>query len=229
MAGICADVYLKGNPPLLLLDEPTSSIDASSKLSLWKTLAEIQTTNRSLLLTTHSMQESSHLATRAAILSHHLLALGTIPDLRKRYGDVYHVHVILRSAPESAREEIEGVEAWIARCFEGAKVEASGNLGGQIKFCVPADSGLVEEVGEREGNEGIDEISRLGARKEGNNGREKKRRGRKEGIGELFRKLEAAKEDMGLGFYSVRGTSMDEVFLRVVREKNVREEEGSEK
>jgi ATP-binding cassette subfamily A (ABC1) protein 3 len=228
MAGICADVYWKGNPPLLLLDEPTSSIDASSKLSLWKTLAEIQTTNRSLLLTTHSMQESSHLATRAAILSHHLLALGTISDLRRRYGNMYHVHVILRSAPESTTEEIEGVEAWIGRCFEGAKVEKSGNFGGQIKFCVPADSGLVEEVGKSEGSGTTDEISRLGARDKGNNGGEKKWRGRKEGIGELFRKLEGAKEDMGLGFYSVQGTSMDEVFLRVVRENNV-QEEGSGK
>ncbi len=45
-------------------------------------------------------------------------------------------------------------------------------------------------------------------------------------MAELFRTLEESEEELGLAIYSVRATSMDEVLLNVVRENNVRQEEG---
>jgi hypothetical protein len=68
------------------------------------------------------------------------------------------------------------------------------------------------------------EISRVGG--ERGDGIGKGKRGRKGGVAELFRKLEVSKEELGLVFYGVRATSMGEVFFIVVRENNVREEEG---
>jgi ATP-binding cassette subfamily A (ABC1) protein 3 len=218
-----ADIFMpKGNPPLLLLDEPTSSIDASSKRSLWKILLQLNNQapspsstssppRRSLLLTTHSMEEASHLASRAAILSKRILALGSIKDLRMRWGDVYHVHIVLKSAPDSGKEEMERVEMWVKERFDGAKADRWGSIGGQIRFSVPAGLRSGENTEGR--GEGFDEISPVGGERKGS-------------VGELFRTLESSKEGLGLAFYSVRATSMDEVFLNVVRENNVREEEG---
>jgi ATP-binding cassette subfamily A (ABC1) protein 3 len=173
------------------------------------------------------MEEASHLASRAAILSKRILALGTIKGLRMRWGDVYHVHLVLKTAPESERDEMESVENWVKGRFEGCKIDAWGSVGGQIRFSVPACGGVGLEKGaveERGAGEGVDEISSIGGRKgKGRGG------GRNGSVGELFRILEASKEELGLAFYSVRATSMDEVFLTVVRENNVREEEAHRK
>jgi len=161
------------------------------------------------------MEEASHLASRAAILSKRILALGSIKGLRMKWGDVYHVHLILKTAPDSSREEMLAVEKSVMEVFHGAKMDGWGSVGGQIRFSVPAGLSLNQE---REA-EGVDEIVRIGSGK-GEAG------GRQGGIAELFRKLEDCKEELGLAFYSVRPTSMDEVFLNVVRENNVREEGG---
>jgi len=71
-----------GNPTVLL-DELSSGMDAAAKRTMWKTLASIQK-GRSLVLTTHSMEEADPFASRAGILVKKILAVGTSDDLRKR-------------------------------------------------------------------------------------------------------------------------------------------------
>ena len=71
-----------GNPTVLL-DEPSSGVDAAAKRTMWKTLASVQK-GRNLVLTTHSMQEADPRASRAGILAKKMLAVGTSDDLRKR-------------------------------------------------------------------------------------------------------------------------------------------------
>src|SRR5437762_2969599 len=67
-------IALMGNPTVLLLDEPSSGMDAASKRNMWKTLATV-VPGRSILLTTHSMEEADALASRAGIMSGRMLAL----------------------------------------------------------------------------------------------------------------------------------------------------------
>ena len=76
-------IALIGNPTVLLLDEPSSAMDAASKPTMWKTLAQVQK-GRSLVLTTHSMEEADVLASRVGILTEKMLAVGTNNDLQKR-------------------------------------------------------------------------------------------------------------------------------------------------
>lgn len=129
-------VALIGNPDVLVLDEPSSSMDAASKRVMWKTLAEIGP-GRSLLLTTHSMEEADALCTRAAILSKGLLAIGTTQELRGRYSDIYNLDLVLKSAPQTDEAEAKAVEEWMLSRFPAAKL-ATESLGGQIKFTLPA-------------------------------------------------------------------------------------------
>ncbi|OIW35226.1 P-loop containing nucleoside triphosphate hydrolase protein [Coniochaeta ligniaria NRRL 30616] len=129
-------IALTGNPDVLVLDEPSSAMDAAAKRLMWQVLADIAP-GRSLLLTTHSMEEADALATRAAILSRgRLLAVGTTQVLRERYADLYHVHLVLASAPGSSEGEMEGVEEWVRGQF-GDVVFEGQSLGGQVKFMVP--------------------------------------------------------------------------------------------
>ncbi|KAI6614493.1 hypothetical protein MCOR14_011415 [Pyricularia oryzae] len=129
-------IALIGNPDVLVLDEPSSSMDAASKRVMWRTLSEIGP-GRSLLLTTHSMEEADALCTRAAILSKNLLAIGTTQELRSKYSDIYHLDLVLKSAPQTNIHEAKAVEDWVLSRFPAVKL-AGESLGGQIKFTVPA-------------------------------------------------------------------------------------------
>ncbi|KAK9427506.1 hypothetical protein V1505DRAFT_379941 [Lipomyces doorenjongii] len=206
-------IALIGNPTVLILDEPSSSMDAASKRIMWKTLTEV-TTGRSLILTTHSMEEADALATRAGIIATRLLALGTTDYLRKKYGNVYHIHLSLKTAPISTAKEMEMVKEWISRFLVGVKFESHGSNHGQIRFSVPVGFRERELDDFQDPSEKPRSVvaTRVDVGKQGS------------GIGALFSLLEANKEILGLEFYSVGATTLDQVFLNVVTDNNVREE-----
>jgi hypothetical protein len=153
------------------------------------------------------MEEADALATRAAIISRRILAIGTTKFLREKYGNAYYVHVVLKSAPASSREEMDHVEQWIESTFVGVTFDSFGSLHGQIKFSVPA---VTEE--ERP-NEDSDAVQLADVP------RQKKSFARA-----LFSQLEAHKDNIGLRFYSVGAATLDQVFLKVVTENNILQE-----
>ncbi|KAI1116486.1 hypothetical protein F5Y14DRAFT_406924 [Nemania sp. NC0429] len=131
-------IALMGNPSVVLLDEPSSGLDAAAKRIMWKTLSSI-VPGRSILLTTHSMEEADALASRAGILAKRMLAMGTIDNLRERFGDAIHVHLVSKSAPHSTDEEMERMREWILKAIPGAEVEMK-TYHGQLRFSVPGGS-----------------------------------------------------------------------------------------
>ncbi|MBA3870050.1 MAG: ABC transporter ATP-binding protein [Anaerolineae bacterium] len=56
------------NPQLVLLDEPTSGLDPQSRRQLWDRIDRIRSTGRSILLTTHSMEEAAAICDRITIM-----------------------------------------------------------------------------------------------------------------------------------------------------------------
>jgi len=58
------------NPPLVLLDEPTTGLDPQSRRALWERIESLRDSGRSVLLTTHSMEEASAICDRVAIMDH---------------------------------------------------------------------------------------------------------------------------------------------------------------
>jgi ABC-2 type transport system ATP-binding protein len=66
------------DPPLVLLDEPTSGLDPQARRQLWDRIEGIRKSGRSILLTTHSMEEAQAVCDRVAIMDHgKILTLGT--------------------------------------------------------------------------------------------------------------------------------------------------------
>jgi ABC-2 type transport system ATP-binding protein len=65
-----------GNPALVLLDEPSGGLDVEGRRRLWQTIRE---SGRTVLLTTHSLEEAEALATRIAILRQGSLAIAGTP------------------------------------------------------------------------------------------------------------------------------------------------------
>ncbi|MFI5282635.1 MAG: ABC transporter ATP-binding protein [Candidatus Dormibacterales bacterium] len=71
-------VALVNDPPLLFLDEPTTGLDPQARRSLWDLIRELRSAGRSIVLTTHYMEEAQQLCDRVAILdSGRILALDT--------------------------------------------------------------------------------------------------------------------------------------------------------
>lgn len=130
-------IALMGNPAVLLLDEPSSGTDATAKRIMWKTLQSIST-DRAILLTTHSMEECEALATRVGILGQRMLALGTMSDLKRSHGLYHHLTLVLRSAPHSSEEEVGKLKEWVEMNFK-VKVEEGEGLMGLVRVRVPEE------------------------------------------------------------------------------------------
>ncbi len=80
---------LVGDPELVFLDEPTTGLDPAARRSLWDLVRQLQADGRTVLLTTHYMEEAEVLCDRLAIMDHgRILEMGTVDELvSKRFKD----------------------------------------------------------------------------------------------------------------------------------------------
>ena len=73
---------LVGSPQLLFLDEPTTGLDPVARRQLWDLISKFQAEGKTIVLTTHYMEEAERLCDRVAIVDHgHVIAMGTPRDL----------------------------------------------------------------------------------------------------------------------------------------------------
>jgi ABC-2 type transport system ATP-binding protein len=73
---------LVGNPDFLFLDEPTTGLDPQARRQLWELIEQFKASGRTILLTTHYMDEAERLCDRVAIMDHgKVIALGTPREL----------------------------------------------------------------------------------------------------------------------------------------------------
>ncbi|KAK7686529.1 hypothetical protein QCA50_010128 [Cerrena zonata] len=96
-------IALIGNPSCILIDEFSTGIDAKMKREMWKTLRNVAT-GKAVVITTHSMEEASALATKVGILAKRMLAIGTTEELASRYA-TYEVHFSCRSREDITKAQ----------------------------------------------------------------------------------------------------------------------------
>src|SRR5579864_5125836 len=101
LAVACA---LVGDPDLLLLDQPTTGLDPQSRRQLWELIRGLRAQGRTVLLTTHYMDEAERLCDRVAVVDHgKVIAEGTPRQLIAELGGEHVVEFSLDegNSPES--------------------------------------------------------------------------------------------------------------------------------
>jgi ABC-2 type transport system ATP-binding protein len=120
---------LIGDPELIFLDEPTTGFDPGARRTAWQTIANLRELGKTILLTTHYLDEAEHLADRVAVLRKgEIIREGTPAELRggdveteiryRRNGDAVVERTReptrrlneLTAAALAAGEELEGLE-----------------------------------------------------------------------------------------------------------------------
>ena len=83
LALACAIV---GDPDLLFLDEPTTGLEPQSRRQLWDLITEFKSLGRTIILTTHYMDEAERFDRLAFLSRGHLVALGSPEEVKQHFG-----------------------------------------------------------------------------------------------------------------------------------------------
>src|SRR5438477_3315184 len=134
---------LTHDPRVLLLDEPTVGLDPQARHALWDILRELHRQGRTIIMTTHYMEEADQLCDRLAILDQgKLLALDTPANLKtKAPGDTIIEVAFDGDASNVVADHIEGVTKSEAR---GSLLRVFSRRGGEI---IPALIAAGESAG----------------------------------------------------------------------------------
>jgi ABC-2 type transport system ATP-binding protein len=88
------------DPSILLFDEPTVGVDPQSRNLIFDKIEELKVDSRTIIYTTHYMEEAQRLCNRVAIVDHgRILDIGTVDDLIERHGGKSVITGILVEPP----------------------------------------------------------------------------------------------------------------------------------
>ncbi len=118
---------LVNDPELLILDEPTTGLDPQARHLIWDGLRQLLSQGKTILLTTHFMDEAERLATRLAVIDHGTLIASDTPRA------LIDAHV----EPEVIEIFGDGAKIWAEN--HGAALSSRMELTGETVFCYVTD------------------------------------------------------------------------------------------
>jgi ABC-2 type transport system ATP-binding protein len=121
---------LVGDPELIFLDEPTTGFDPAARRRAWETIRGLRGLGKTILLTTHYLDEAEQLADRVAVLAHgQIVASGTpaeltgsVPNTEIRYRENGREVVLETGEPTRVLNELTGRALAEGRELEGLVV-----------------------------------------------------------------------------------------------------------
>ncbi len=113
---------LVGDPELLFLDEPTTGLDPQARRQLWDIIRVLREQGRTILITTHYMDEAERLCDRVAVVDRgRVIALGSPTELIASLGGEHVVEFAVSNGAALVPEELESLPA-----VREARNESSG-------------------------------------------------------------------------------------------------------
>lgn len=108
------------NPQIVLLDEPTESLDPHARRAIWGIIRQLREQGRTVLFTTHQMEEAEALCDRVAILDRgQLVACDTPARLVAGLG----AHPVLKATVELPLAQVRGLSGVLRADYSGANLE----------------------------------------------------------------------------------------------------------
>jgi len=127
---LCVAMALIGDPGVVLLDEPTTGLDPSSKRQLWNVLKKMKS-SCALLLTTHSMEEAESLCDRLGIfIGGKLATVGAPSDLKSKFGKGYKLTIT------TTQEKIPDIQRFVEENIKKPTL-FSQPIAGTISYSIP--------------------------------------------------------------------------------------------
>lgn len=101
-------ISLIGNPQVVFLDEPTSSIDPKSRKDIWEVLLKLkENKDMIMVLTTHHLEEAETLSDSISVLFQgQIIVQGSVNDIKKKFGVGYQIDIFPTSDKKSFQEEM---------------------------------------------------------------------------------------------------------------------------
>ncbi|XP_026071559.1 ATP-binding cassette sub-family A member 1 [Carassius auratus] len=134
-------IALIGCPPLVFLDEPTTGMDPKARRFLWDCILSVIKEGRSVILTSHSMEECEALCTRMAIMVNgQFKCLGSIQHLKSRFGEGYTL--IIRVS--AAQADLCTVETFVRDTFPGSTLKEKHH--NTLQYQIPQGEGALAHI-----------------------------------------------------------------------------------
>jgi lipooligosaccharide transport system ATP-binding protein len=131
---------LVNDPELLILDEPTTGLDPQARHLIWDGLRQLLTQGKTILLTTHFMDEAERLCTRLAVIDHGRMIASDSP------------RVLIATHVEPEVIEVYGDEARTWATTRGRQLADRLELAGETAFCYARDAApLLADLGHAPG------------------------------------------------------------------------------
>ena len=109
------------DPPMIFLDEPTTGMDPQARRSLWETIEQFKAQGRTVLLTTHYMEEAERLCDRVAVMDHgHIIAVDAPEGLVRAHFAEDAIEFTQRNG--MASDEIERLPAVVNASVQADRV-----------------------------------------------------------------------------------------------------------
>ncbi len=102
-------ISMLGNPPIILLDEPSTGMDPEARRFMWSVIHKMSTKGRksSVIMTTHSMDEAETLCKRMGIMVNgEFVCLGTANQIKEKYGYGYEADVRIKPMTQDQQKEM---------------------------------------------------------------------------------------------------------------------------
>jgi ABC-2 type transport system ATP-binding protein len=142
LAVACA---LVGDPELLFLDEPTTGLDPQSRRQLWDVVRDFQGRGRTVMLTTHYMDEAERLCDRVGVVDHgRVIALGTPAELIAKVGGEHVIEFEADGDPGPLADALAGLPSVTAVRPEGGGFSLTA---GEPHVALPALLARLHDLG----------------------------------------------------------------------------------
>jgi len=187
---VSAAISFIGRPSVVILDEPTSGMDPAARRYLWTVIKRARDMGMTIVLTSHSMEESEALTTKLGIMVNgQFKCYGSVQHLKNKFGKGYSL-ILKCKQSDDLRNSIKKLEEFVENNIFFSKLTDKQEE--TLFYSISYDEANIIH------------------------GTDKKDL---QTIAELFTLLENKKEEMKLETYSLSQTSLEQVFLSFAKEQ----------